>query len=281
MNLLRFMFALVLALVVRTDLAVAVEAAHPWAFHDMNGTIAHMVVDKYNLIFWICLVVYIIVQAAILWCIFAYRRSDKRSNKDAKKFSHSTTLEVVWTVIPVIICAYIGWQAWLGIQYIRNVPEDGMPIDVIAYQFNWKFDYPELGISAPEASAPDAELTTQESNPRYVKELVVPVNRNIILNITAQDVIHAFYVPVLGVKVDAIPGRINYQWFHADTPGTFIGQCAELCGAAHGEMFFRLRVLEEADWQRWVNTRRQEAGLEPLSKAQLASLMQPEKTQAQ
>lgn len=281
MQFLRFILTLALVLLMGTGIAAAVETAHPLGFSEANGPIANMVISTYNLIFWICLAVYVLVQGVILWCIFAYRRSNKRSNKDAKQFSHSTTMEVVWTVIPVIICAYIGWKAWAGIQFIRNVPEDALPIDVIAYQFNWKFDYPELGISAPEAAAPDAELTTQESNPRYVKELVVPVGRDVVLNITAQDVIHAFYIPVLGIKVDAVPGRINYQWFHADKPGLFIGQCAELCGAAHGEMFFRLRVLEQADWQKWVNKTRAETGLEPLTKAQLASLMQPEKTQAQ
>lgn len=271
MNLLRLVFIFTVAMIFGADLALAVQTAHPLGFVEPNGPIAEMVITKYNLIFWICLAVYVLVQGVILWCIFAYRRSSKRTLKDAKKFSHSTTLEVIWTTIPVIICAYIGWHAWLGIQFIRTVPEDALPVDVIAYQFSWKFDYPELGISAPEAGAPDAELTTQESNPRYVKEFVVPVGRDVVLNITAQDVIHAVYIPAFGIKIDAIPGRINYQWFRADKPGSFIGQCAELCGSAHGEMFFRVKVVEEAEWQTWVNGRRRDAGLEPLTVAQLAA----------
>lgn len=271
MKLLLSVLTLTLALAFGADMAAAVQTAHPLGFTNPNGPIAEMVITKYNLIFWICLAVYILVQGVIIWCIFAYRRSSKRGLKDAKKFSHSTTVEVIWTVIPVIICAYIGWQAWLGIQFIRNVPEDALPVDVIAYQFNWKFDYPELGISAPEATAPDAELTVQESNPRYVKEFVVPVGRDVVLNITAQDVIHAVYIPALGIKIDAIPGRINYQWFRAEKAGSFIGQCAELCGSAHGEMFFRVKVLEQDAWQAWVNSRRVEAGLAPLTVAQLAA----------
>ena len=252
----------------------AIETAHPLGFPEANGAIAEQVIGTYNLIFWICLVIYILVQGIILWCIFAYRRSNKRSEKDAKQFSHSTTMEIIWTTIPVLICAVIGWQAWQGLKFIRTVPENAIAVDVIAYQFGWSFDYPELDISAPAPVEADKELTTQESTPRYVKEMVVPVDTNIVLNVTAQDVIHSYYVPALGTKIDAIPGRINYQWFNANKTGNFIGQCTELCGSAHGEMFFRLRVLEQDAWEAWVNNQRQEKGLEPLTGKQLAQFSQ-------
>ncbi len=94
-----------------------------------------------------------------------------------------------------------------------------------------------------------------------------------IVHVTARDVIHAFYVPALGSKVDAIPGRINYVWFRAEKPGDYIGQCAELCGSAHGEMFFNVKVLPKNQFARWVNAQRRDQGLKPMEAEELVKIM--------
>ena len=102
--------------------------------------------------------------------------------------------------------------------------------------------------------------------------MVVPVNTNVRLHVTSKDVIHAFYVPKLTVKIDAMPGRINYQWFNIPEEGVYIGQCAELCGAAHGEMYFSVRAVSQDDYRKWVNIQRKEENLPALTNLQIKSL---------
>ena len=238
------------------------KAAHFLGMGEANGPIAEVVTGMYNMIYWICLGIYILVQGIIIYCIVAFRKSKRRSNKDAKQFSHHVGLEIFWTVIPTLICIFIGWKALEGIQYMRTMPKDAVNIDVIAYRFGWDFDYQDYNVSVPEAVDPDPAISVPGTD-RLVKELVVPQGKNVVLSITAKDVIHAFFVPSLRIKTDAVPGRINYLWFRADHAGDFLGQCAELCGGAHGEMFFRVKVVPEADFEKWVNMRRQSAGLTP------------------
>lgn len=263
----RWFFALLTTLWASAPLkAMAIsakESAHWGGFPTPNGPVAELVMGTYNIIFWICLAIYILVQGIIIYAIFAFRKSKKRQDKDAKQFSHSTALEVVWTVIPVLICIFIGIKAFHGITFIKQVPEDALQVDVIGYQFNWDFDYPDLGISSPMVIDPHPELKEAGiMNP--VKDVVVPQGRNVVLNITARDVLHAVYVPALGIKSDAIPGRITYSWFNATEAGDYLGQCAELCGPQHGEMYFNVKVLPEDEWENWVDARRAEMGMDPM-----------------
>lgn len=243
--------------------ASATHTAHWGGFQPANGPVAEFVVGTYNIVFWICLAIYILVQGIIIYSIFAFRKSKKRTEKDAAKFSHNSVLELVWTIIPIIICAFIGFKAYQGIMFLRTVPENALPVDVIAYQFNWDFDYPDQKVSVPMPDQPmDVLVKAGINNP--VKTLVVPQGRDVVLNITAKDVLHAFYVPALSIKTDAIPGRINYLWFRATETGDFLGQCAELCGPSHGEMYFNVRVLPQAEWEAWIDQQRKDNGLEPM-----------------
>lgn len=241
--------------------AEQVVTAHPGGFPTPVSPTATLITQTYNFVFWITALVAILVEGVILFCIWKFRRA---KNKTPAKFSHHTLLEVVWTAIPVLICVAIAVKSFVGINALRNLPEQGLVVEAIAYQFGWDFDYPDLNISVPEATEAYPALSSA-GRERYVKKLVVPVGTNIKVNVVARDVLHAFFVPALGVKVDAIPGRINYAWFNAQKEGEYIGQCAELCGTAHGEMFFAVEVLNHADYTAWVNTQRADAGLEPLT----------------
>lgn len=242
--------------------AAATETAHWGGFQTANGPVAEFVVGTYNIVFWICLAIYILVQGIIIISIFAFRKRKNRTEKDAAQFSHNTGIEILWTVIPVIICMFIGIKAYQGIMFIKTVPEDAIAVDVIGYQFNWDFDYPDHDISIPFTDANIAPLKEAGIN-NPVKTMVVPQGKNVVLNITAKDVLHAVYVPALGIKSDAIPGRITYSWFNATETGDYLGQCAELCGPNHGEMYFNVRVLPEAEWEAWVDAERKKKGLEP------------------
>ena len=228
---------------------------------DPIGEVAESVAGIYDFIFWITVLIFIFVQVVILIAIWKFRRS---KNKNAAKFHHNTKLEIFWTVIPTIICAVIAWKSFVAMDFIRTMPKNGLDVEVIAYQFGWDFDYPDVKISAPEPTYPHRRLSSAGEE-RLVKDLVVPVHTNIKLHITAKDVIHAFFVPALGIKIDAMPGRINYQWFKADRVGNYIGQCAELCGDAHGEMFFNVKVVSQVEYLRWVNRHRAKKGLPSIS----------------
>lgn len=259
-----------------TTVASFAGTSHPGGFMNPTGPIADEVNDIYNFIFWITAGIFILVQAVILIVIWRFRR---KKNPNPAKFSHNTPLEVVWMAIPALICVAIAWKSFEGMRFIRSMPEEGIDIEVIAYQFGWDFDYPDVQISAPELDMEEAKKDekwlkelTQFNESFTVKEMVVPVNTNIRLHVTAKDVIHAYYVPELVVKIDAMPGRINYQWFNIPKEGVYIGQCAELCGAAHGYMYFAVRAVSQADYTRWVNEQRKEEGLDPLSPVQLANL---------
>jgi len=236
------------------------HTVHPGGFPLPASNIAAEVTQTYNIIFWIIAVIAVLVYGLLLYAIWRFRRS---KNPVSAKFSHGTVIEIVWTVIPALICLYIGWESYRILHLMHNTPKDGITVEVVGYQFGWDFYYPELGIAVPEATAPNKELSIPGKE-RLVKELLVPIDTNVRLQVTAMDVIHSFFAPAMGVKMDAIPGRVNYKWFRPNQEGAFIGQCAELCGTAHGEMFFVIKVVSKEVWQNWVNEQRKAKGLEPL-----------------
>ena len=251
--------------------ALAGGTAHWGGFPEPKGPIAQEVTDIYNIVYYITAVIAVLVLGGLLYCVWKFRAS---KNPKAATFSHSTVLEVVWTIIPAIICIYIAVISYKGIDYIRTMPEKGLTVEVIAYQFGWDFDYPDLEVSSSEAEAPHAQLSSAPGVERYVKDMVVPVDTVVKMHVTAKDVIHAFYAPDLGVKIDAIPGRINYQWFEASEVGDYIGQCAELWGAAHGEMYFNVKAVSKEDFKAWVNSQRRENGLAKLAAKDFESALQ-------
>lgn len=266
--------ALALIVLTITTSAAFAGTSHWGGFENPTGPIADKVNDIYNFLFWVTAIIFIGVQAVLIYSIFKFRR---KKNPKPATFTHNTPLEIVWMTIPAIICVVIAWKSFDGMRFIRSMPETGIDIEVIAYQFGWDFDYPDLEVSAPEMDMEVAkknekwlkELTAYNDS-FTVKEMVVPVNTNVRLHITSRDVIHAFYVPELVIKVDSMPGRINYQWFNIPKEGVYIGQCAELCGSAHGFMYFAIRAVSQEDYAKWVNKQRNENGLEPLNPMQIA-----------
>lgn len=239
---------------------------HPGGFPTPASNIAAEVTQTYNIIFWIIAVIAVLVYGVMLVAIWRFRRS--RNPKPAT-FSHGTLIEIVWTVIPALICVYIGWESYRLLHIIHTTPKDGLTVEVVGYQFGWDFYYPDLGIAAPEATTPHPVLSIPGKE-RLVKELILPIDTNVRLQVTAMDVIHSFFAPSMGVKMDAIPGRVNYKWFRPNATGDYIGQCAELCGAAHGEMFYSIKVVPQEVFRAWVNEQRKAKGLEPLTTASAA-----------
>ena len=252
----------------------AIDSIHPGGFPKPIGPVAEEITWIYNILFIIIAVIAFVVAIPMGFILWRFRR-DKVSKPAT--FSHSTVLELIWTLVPAAICVVIAVVSYRGMVMIRNMPEDAMNIEAVAYQFGWDFYYPDASVAdkhvaVPEASGDDPDISLPGA-PRQTKVLVIPVGRKIVLHVTGQDVIHAFFVPHLGIKIDAIPGRINYAWFEATEPGTWLGQCAELCGQAHGEMFFRVKAVPQAEFDAWLAEQRKAAGItdEAVSMTQVVS----------
>lgn len=238
------------------------DTIHPGGFPSPVGPVAEEIDWLYNVIFIIIAVIAFVVAIPILYILWRFRR-DKV--KKPSTFSHSITLELAWTIIPAIICIYIGVISYHSMVKLRTMPEGAMNVEAVAYQFGWDFYYPDASengvhVAVPEATENDPEISLPDYA-RQTKVLVVPVGKPVVVHVTAADVLHAFFVPHLGVKIDATPGRISYTWFEATKAGSYLGQCAELCGQAHGEMFFRVKAVPQEEFDAYIKARRVAAGL--------------------
>ncbi|WP_223787284.1 cytochrome c oxidase subunit II [Marinicella meishanensis] len=216
---------------------------------------------------WICIVIGVVVFGAMIVSIFAHRKS---KGAQAEQFTHSTKAEVIWTIIPILILVVIAIPATRALITMENPTDDAgkrmqfdLTIKVTGYQWKWKYDYMEEGISFLSTLAKDSNLARQKGSgidPATVENylldvdnpLVIPANTNIRFLLTADDVIHAWWVPDFGWKRDAIPGFINEAWTNVKTPGTYRGQCAELCGKDHGFMPIVVEVLSQEDYAAWL-----------------------------
>jgi cytochrome c oxidase subunit 2 len=215
--------------------------------------------DLHMLIMWICVAIGIVVFGAIFISIFKHRKS-----KGAKPatFHESTTVEVIWTIVPFLILIGMAIPATKALVAMEDTSNADMSIKVTGYQWKWGYDYLDDGISFISSLATPKEqiLNEQDKGEHYLLEvdnpMVVPVNKKVRLLLTANDVIHSWWVPDLGMKKDAIPGFVNEMWFRAEEEGTYRGQCAELCGKDHGFMPIVVVAKNEADYAQWVTAQK-------------------------
>lgn len=216
---------------------------------------------------WICIVIGILVFGAMIFSIFAHRKS---KGYKAEQFSHSTVAELIWTFIPILILVVIAIPATKALIQMENPTDEAgkrmkmdMTIKVTGYQWKWKYDYMDEGISFLSSLAKDHNVARQKGSgidvntiENYLlevdKPLVIPVDTNIRFLLTADDVIHAWWVPDFGWKRDAIPGYINEAWTNVKTPGTYRGQCAELCGKDHGFMPIVVEAVSKEAYAQWI-----------------------------
>lgn len=189
----------------------------------------------------------------------------------AAQFSHNTKAEVLWTVIPVLVLIAMAWPATAKLIAMYDTRESEMTVKVTGYQWMWKYEYLGQGVEFTSRLARESDRIRQSgerpnaaSQPHYLLDvdnrLVLPVDTKIRFVITADDVIHAWWVPALGWKQDAIPGIVNEAWTNIEKPGVYRGQCAELCGKDHGFMPIVVEALPKAEFQRWLASRRSAVG---------------------
>ena len=240
-----------------------------WAEYKLNLQTPHTLLgekiyDLHSVITAICFVIFIGVFGFMFYAVFKHRKS---VGHKAAQFHENTAVEVAWTLIPFVILIAMAVPATGTLITMRDTSEADLTIKATGYQWKWGYDYLKgegEGISfygtlaTPRAQIEGTDVAGRNANPNYLLEtdnhVVVPVGKKIRILVTAADVIHAWYVPALAVKQDAIPGFIRDTWFKAEKAGIYRGQCAELCGKDHGFMPIVVEVMEPAQYTAWVAT---------------------------
>ena len=235
-----------------------------WAEYAYNlqipaSKVAQDVFDLHNLIMLVCLGIFIVVFGAMFYSLLKHRKS---VGHKAAHFHENTTVEVIWTVIPFVILMGMAYPAAKVVIDMKDTSNPDISIKVTGYQWKWGYTYLNDGVSfySTLSTPRDQIVGTAAKGENYLLEvdepMVVPVGKRVRLLITANDVIHSWWVPALGAKQDAIPGFIRDSWFKADKIGTYRGQCVELCGKDHGFMPIVVEVVSEADYQAWVEKKK-------------------------
>jgi cytochrome c oxidase subunit 2 len=216
------------------------------------------VYDLHMLIMWICVAIGVVVYGVLTYSILRHRKS--RGAVPAT-FHESTKVEVLWTIIPILILVGIAIPATKALIAMEDPGDYDMTIKVTGYQWMWRYTYLDnLAAPSREASELDSDIDPS-SVPHYLlnvdNPLVIPTNKRIRFLITGNDVIHSWWVPDLGWKKDAIPGYVNAAWTEVKEPGTYRGQCAELCGRGHGFMPVVVVAKTEKEFDQWVAEQKQ------------------------
>ena len=200
----------------------------------------------------------------VIYACIKFRASN---NKVASQTSHNTIIEVIWTLVPCFILIVMAVPSFKVLYSQDKIPPADVTVKAIGYQWYWGYEYPDENIIFDSYMIEDKDLKANQ--PRLLSvdnEVVVPVNKNIKVLITANDVLHAWALPSFGVKRDAVPGRINETWFRADRTGTFYGQCSELCGIKHAFMPITVKVVTEEEYKKWLIEAKQKFAKEIIEK---------------
>lgn len=242
----------------------AMPAASAWAAESSINLqtpvtqIATEIYDMHTLMLVICLVIFLAVFGVMFWSVFHHRK-DKGAK--AAHFHENTTVEIVWTVVPVLILLGMAYPATKTVIAMKDTSKPDLTIKATGYQWKWGYDYIKgegEGIQfVSNLSTPREQISGDaDKGDHYLlevdKPLVVPVGKKVRMLLTADDVIHAWWVPAFGVKQDAIPGFIRDTWFRAEKEGVYRGNCAELCGKDHGFMPIEVHVVSAENYTAWV-----------------------------
>jgi cytochrome c oxidase subunit II len=235
--------------------AAAMPLNYQFGFQPAASPVMEQIEDFHRLLFYIIVAVCLFVLALLLWIMIKYRAG---ANPVPSKVHHNTLLEVAWTLIPVIILVFIAVPSFRLLYFEATIPKPDVQIKAIGKQWFWTYEYPgsaagftfdSVGLSDADAAKAGKQRLLSVDNPIYV-----PVNKVIEVDTVGADVIHSWAMPQMGVKMDAVPGRINQTWFKANQTGIFFGECSELCGARHAYMPIELHVVSDAEYAAWLSS---------------------------
>ena len=224
----------------------------PWqlGFQQAASPIFEQIHSFHNFILVIIIAVTLFVLALLVYCVV---RFNEKSNPVPSKTTHHTMLEVVWTIAPVLILVVIAIPSFRLLYAQFTPPPADLTLKVVGRQWNWDIVYPDANeLTLTAVMLQDSELNGKPRLLAVDNEAVVPVGKVVHVDVTAEDVLHSFALPAFGVKVDAVPGRLNSTWFRADREGVYYGQCSELCGQDHAFMPIAIRVVNDDLYKRWL-----------------------------
>jgi len=221
-------------------------------FQPAASPVMENIENFHTLLLYIITAVSLFVLGLLIWIIIRY---NQRANQVPSKVHHNTVLEVVWTIIPVIILVIIAIPSFKLLYFEAAIPKSDVFIRAIGKQWYWTYEFPKDGNFTFDSLGLTDDKAKAAGEPRLLgvdNAIVVPVNKVVEIETTGADVIHSWALPQMGVKMDAVPGRLNHTWFKATRTGTFYGECSELCGARHAFMPIEVKVVSEPEYQAWL-----------------------------
>jgi cytochrome c oxidase subunit II len=229
MRLLRNRIGLVAVLGAALALGAA-GPAHAWLTNPVTP-VAHEVRELFWKAFGVTMFFFVLAEMILLVAIIKFRA---RPGVPPATFHDNVRLEILWTAIPTIAMVVLAGPSFNTLKYLETVPKSDLTVEIIGHQWFWEYRYPGHGVVF--ANEP----------------LVIPSGKIVAADVTSIDVVHSWFVPEFGVKMDANPGRVNHTWFEVEKPGTYGGQCAELCGVLHGDMAITVNVVSPEEFERWL-----------------------------
>lgn len=235
----------------------ALAGADYWGLNMHRGVtpMSHDMYDLHMLVMGVCVVIGILVFGVLIFSLIKYRKS---KGAVAANFHENTKVEVIWTLIPCIILILLAIPATKTLVRMDDTQDADVTIKITGHQWKWQYQYLDQGVSYfSNISTPEAQRVNKEKKGEWYllevdKPLVVPIHKKIRFLVTSNDVIHSWWVPDFGVKRDAIPGFIHEEWAKIEKPGTYRGQCAELCGINHGYMPIVVKAVTQEAFDEWV-----------------------------
>ena len=251
--------AIGLAIVSLAETAVAAGRSEPWQmwFQPAASPVMERIIEFHNFIFIIEVSIVVLVLVLMGYIII---RFNAKSNPVPSKTTHNTILEVAWTAVPLLLVIVIAVPSLKLLYYADRIEEGEMTLKVIGNQWYWSYEYPDHGAFAFDSIIIEDE-NLEPGQPRLLSvdnSVVLPAETNIRLLFTSADVIHNWAVPSLGLKLDAVPGRVNESWVRINSEGDYYGMCSELCGVNHGFMPVHIKAVSKADFAAWVEQAKQE-----------------------
>jgi cytochrome c oxidase subunit II len=244
------------------------DQPRPWqiSFQEAASPVMEQIQWFHDFLFWVIVAITLFVLALMCYCAVKF---NEKSNPTPSRTTHNTALEVLWTAIPILILVAIAVPSFRLLYFMDRTANPEMTLKVVSHQWYWSYYYPDHGnlnftsnmIPAEDLKAGQPRLLTVDN------EVVLPIETNIRLLVTSEDVIHNFAVPAFGLKVDTVPGRTNESWVRITKEGTYYGQCSELCGLNHGFMPVQVRAVSKQAFAQWTEEAKKKfaANSEPKS----------------
>ena len=248
-----FAFMVTSVILVSGSAALAAGQPEPWQLGLQQGVTPVMdnIIWFHNFLLWVITAITLFVLALLVVVVVKF---NAKSNPVPSRTTHNTAIEVVWTVVPVLILVMVAVPSFRLLFFQLNTPPADVTVKATGKQWFWSYSYPDAKFEFDSLMVQTKDL--KPGQPRLLavdNEIVVPVNKVVRVLTTGADVIHAFAIPAFGIKIDAIPGRVNETWFKAEREGMYYGQCSELCGKDHAFMPIAVRVVSDTEYTAWLD----------------------------